>query len=141
MASPVTPRNKRLAVADARGNRAASTPPANRPSQHLLLAPTNSPSRHSSPGIDRLISNGRSYQEDLIPRRLTASPALRVRDKDRTRKRLTQYHSVDHAVDLLNSAKNIVVLTGAGISTSLDIPDFRSSAGKPLPGRLDCKVG
>lgn len=131
MPSSAGPRHKRLAVVDARGNRASSTPPANKLGKNLLLAPTLAPSsRHSSPGIDRLLANGRLGIEELIPRRLTASPALRIRDKDRTRKRLTEYHTVDHAAELLKSAKNVVVLSGAGISTSLNIPDFRSNTGK-----------
>lgn len=131
MASPSLPRHKRLAVVDARGHRASSTPPIHKNGQNLLLPPVVSPSsRHSSPGIDRLSSNGRRCPEELIPRRLTTSPAVRVRDRDRTRKRLTQYHSVDHAAELLKSAKNVVVLSGAGISTSLNIPDFRSNTGK-----------
>lgn len=131
MATPGVPRHKRLAVVDSRGNRASSTPPANKPNKQLLLPPTVAPSsRHSSPGIDRLLLNGRHYANDLIPRRLTISPIPKLRDRDRTRKRLTQYHTVDHAADLLKSAKNVVVLSGAGISTSLDIPDFRSSTGE-----------
>lgn len=85
-------------------------------------------SRHSSPGIDR-IWNGRHYADDVIPRRLTASPVAKPKDKDKTRKRLSKYHSIEHAVELLRNAKNIVVLTGAGISTSLNIPDFRSDGG------------
>lgn len=130
MAFPDGPRHKRLAVVDARGNRASSTPPANKYSKNLLLPPTVSPSsRHSSPGIDRFL-NGRLHVEELIPRRLTVSPALRIRDKDRTRKRLMQYHTVEHAAELLKSAKNVVVLSGAGISTSLNIPDFRSNTGE-----------
>ena len=40
--------------------------------------------------------------------------------------KLPQYNSIDDAVELIKKAKNIVVLTGAGISTSLGIPDFRS---------------
>ena len=42
------------------------------------------------------------------------------------RTELSQYNSIDDAVSLLKSSKNIVLLTGAGISTSLGIPDFRS---------------
>ncbi|KAF7118199.1 hypothetical protein CNMCM5793_007600 [Aspergillus hiratsukae] len=42
------------------------------------------------------------------------------------RPKLPQYNTIDDAVRLLKESKNIVVLTGAGISTSLGIPDFRS---------------
>ncbi|KAL9124692.1 MAG: hypothetical protein Q9217_006002 [Psora testacea] len=42
------------------------------------------------------------------------------------RDKLPQYNTVDDAVTLLNKSRNIMVLTGAGISTSLGIPDFRS---------------
>ncbi|KAG4424810.1 hypothetical protein IFR04_001970 [Cadophora malorum] len=40
--------------------------------------------------------------------------------------KLPQYNTVDDAVSLIKKARNIIVLTGAGISTSLGIPDFRS---------------
>lgn len=43
------------------------------------------------------------------------------------RAKLMSYNTVDDAADLIQSAKNIIVLTGAGISTSLGIPDFRSA--------------
>ncbi|KAH7021030.1 DHS-like NAD/FAD-binding domain-containing protein [Microdochium trichocladiopsis] len=44
------------------------------------------------------------------------------------RVKLVEYSSVDDAVRLIQRARNIIVLTGAGISTSLGIPDFRSKA-------------
>ncbi|TXT04894.1 hypothetical protein VHUM_03977 [Vanrija humicola] len=47
----------------------------------------------------------------------------------RRRQKLPDVNSVDDAVRLLQNAKNIIVLSGAGISTSCGIPDFRSSTG------------
>ncbi|WVO16700.1 hypothetical protein L204_104381 [Cryptococcus depauperatus] len=47
----------------------------------------------------------------------------------RRRERLPDYSSVDDAIKLLANAKKIIVLSGAGISTSCGIPDFRSSTG------------
>jgi NAD+-dependent protein deacetylase SIR2 len=42
------------------------------------------------------------------------------------RQKLSQYNTIDDAAALLRERSNIMVITGAGISTSLGIPDFRS---------------
>ncbi|KAF1944537.1 SIR2-domain-containing protein [Clathrospora elynae] len=42
------------------------------------------------------------------------------------RPRLNQHKTIDDAARLLRERTNIMVITGAGISTSLGIPDFRS---------------
>ncbi|RDA86639.1 hypothetical protein CP532_5029 [Ophiocordyceps camponoti-leonardi (nom. inval.)] len=52
------------------------------------------------------------------------------------RAKLSRWNSVDDAVGLLKNCSNIVVITGAGISTSLGIPDFRSK-GTGLYSKLE----
>lgn len=47
----------------------------------------------------------------------------------RRREKLPHLNTVEQAIDLLRRAKKIIVLSGAGISTSCGIPDFRSSTG------------
>ncbi|EPT00966.1 hypothetical protein FOMPIDRAFT_149580 [Fomitopsis schrenkii] len=46
-----------------------------------------------------------------------------------SREKLPQYNTVDDAVRLIRERKRILVLTGAGISVSCGIPDFRSKHG------------
>ncbi|KAF7619032.1 hypothetical protein AFLA_000671 [Aspergillus flavus NRRL3357] len=52
--------------------------------------------------------------------------AIAISQEFSRRQKLPQYNTIDDAVKLLQESKNIIVLTGAGISTSLGIPDFRS---------------
>jgi NAD-dependent histone deacetylase SIR2 len=52
------------------------------------------------------------------------------------RAKLAIYNSVEDAVDLIERSSNIILLTGAGISTSLGIPDFRSK-GTGLYSKLE----
>jgi len=47
----------------------------------------------------------------------------------KTRKKLPEYNTIDDAVSLIQRAQRILILTGAGISTSCGIPDFRSENG------------
>ncbi|KAI5780495.1 SIR2 family histone deacetylase [Geopyxis carbonaria] len=58
-----------------------------------------------------------------------------LRSEINRRTRIPGINSVEHVVKLLLEAENIIVLTGAGISTSLGIPDFRSKD-KGLYARL-----
>ncbi|CAN3374226.1 hypothetical protein DIURU_004146 [Diutina rugosa] len=47
----------------------------------------------------------------------------------KVRDRLEEVKTIDDALDAIQKAKKVLVITGAGISTSLGIPDFRSSKG------------
>ncbi|WPG99576.1 Hypothetical protein R9X50_00239400 [Acrodontium crateriforme] len=42
------------------------------------------------------------------------------------RQKLSEFNTIDDAANLLQKCRNIMIVTGAGISTSLGIPDFRS---------------
>lgn len=45
------------------------------------------------------------------------------------RKKLPNVNTLEDVVNLIRTCKNIVVLTGAGVSVSSGIPDFRSRNG------------
>lgn len=45
------------------------------------------------------------------------------------RRRLTHVNTLDHVVELIGRSQRIIVLTGAGVSVSCGIPDFRSRDG------------
>lgn len=55
--------------------------------------------------------------------RVAIARELRIREK------LEQHNTIDDAVDLIRSSQRILILTGAGISVSCGIPDFRSRDG------------
>ncbi|KAF9559068.1 NAD-dependent histone deacetylase sir2 [Mortierella alpina] len=69
-----------------------------------------------------------------IPASLTENDIIRtfserLRSVLRRRRRLQNVHSIEHVVELLKTSKRIMVLTGAGVSVSCGIPDFRSEDG------------
>jgi hypothetical protein len=66
----------------------------------------------------------RSPPEELLP--LLKSLFVQKASK---RSRLEYLYGVDHVVELIEKSKNILILTGAGVSVSCGIPDFRSKNG------------
>ena len=58
-----------------------------------------------------------------------------IQKKIQKRKRRSDLYSLEHVLELLEKSQHIIVLTGAGVSVSCGIPDFRSKNG--IYARLD----
>lgn len=100
--------------AHARPTRAAPT--LTRPPAHLPLSRTPVPAQHAA------------SPDELW--RLVAVLVSQLRTRMLPRQRLGAPHSsLDDAVRLLGSARSVLVVSGAGISVSAGIPDFRSANG------------
>eukprot|EP00298_Acanthocystis_sp_HF-20_P009403 c18280_g1_i1.p1 GENE.c18280_g1_i1~~c18280_g1_i1.p1 ORF type:complete len:523 (-),score=134.99 c18280_g1_i1:125-1693(-) len=54
---------------------------------------------------------------------------LKTQQKPPPRQRLKEFCTLDHVINLIRDSNKIMVLTGAGISVSCGIPDFRSENG------------
>lgn len=67
-------------------------------------------------------------QPDVSDRELWARISM-IFGQPAYRSRLNDVTSIEHVIHLLTTCKNIVVLTGAGVSVSCGIPDFRSRTG------------
>lgn len=86
--------------------------------------------------------------EDFSDESLYQILGLAISRELNKRRRLEQYKTIEDAAKLLRERKNIMVITGAGISTSLGIPDFlRNQVEKnnhlrgPHPNQLErCKL-
>lgn len=83
------------------------------------------------PDIDDLIES----REDLISTDPTViisylSSYLKFQiELSKTRKKLPHINTIEDVVECIRNANNIIVLSGAGISVSCGIPDFRSPGG------------
>ncbi|KKA29229.1 hypothetical protein TD95_000961 [Thielaviopsis punctulata] len=75
---------------------------------------------------------------DLYMRAITSLLSGAMRREMSHRPKLMNVNTVQDAVNLIRKSSNIVVVTGAGISTSLGIPDFRSK-GTGLYSQLEAQ--
>ncbi|RMZ80287.1 hypothetical protein DV738_g2821, partial [Chaetothyriales sp. CBS 135597] len=102
-----------------------ATPEPQQLSRHET--PPASTKAHLSPESARFYS-----PYDIVKRARSLTPMGHPSPSHRSepiRRRLRQYETFDDAVKLLKTAQEVVVLAGAGISTCVGIPDFRSKDG------------
>ncbi|RMD41726.1 hypothetical protein DV735_g3399, partial [Chaetothyriales sp. CBS 134920] len=102
-----------------------ATPEPQPQSRHQT--PPTSTKAHLSPEGTRFYS-----PYDIVKRARSLTPMGHHSPSQRSepiRRRLRQYETFDDAVKLLKTAQQVVVLAGAGISTGVGIPDFRSKDG------------
>ena len=71
----------------------------------------------------------RNFSDLLNAMAQNFSNMLNIASGQLIRKKQFNYKSLDEIVSTIKTSQNIVVITGAGISTSLGIPDFRSKGG------------
>lgn len=71
----------------------------------------------------------RQVAEEHGERRLELMLQIAMKHFMSQRRRLPEPRTLDDVVELIKKSRNIIVLSGAGISTSLGIPDFRSDDG------------
>lgn len=68
----------------------------------------------------------KDFLEQLPDRALDIFIEKAIRKESKKRRKLKHVNTIDDVCEAIRRAKNILVITGAGISTSLGIPDFRS---------------
>ncbi|KAF9979772.1 NAD-dependent histone deacetylase sir2 [Modicella reniformis] len=84
--------------------------------------------RLSEEEADIILEEARMH-ESVTENDLIRTISERLRKILRKRTRLQHIYALEHVVNLLKTSNRIMVLTGAGVSVSCGIPDFRSEDG------------
>uniref|UniRef100_A0A0K0DCN7 NAD-dependent protein deacetylase sir-2.1 n=1 Tax=Angiostrongylus cantonensis TaxID=6313 RepID=A0A0K0DCN7_ANGCA len=75
-----------------------------------------------------MLEEGATFFNSYVALKI-ASILTELLDRPPRREKLPTYNSFEDAVDLFRTRKRILILTGAGVSVSCGIPDFRSRDG------------